>query len=84
MQIYRSDRFTKEYDSVVRYISECSDDQTKKELNRLLTELVQNVKKMDQLHQDLHLVNRLADNSNEIRNKIIETRKKIFRIIDRK
>lgn len=82
MQIFRSERFRKEYDSIVSYINECPNDLTKKDLNRLLGELVHNVKKIDQMHQDLTLINRLGEGNNEIRDKIVETRKKIFKIIN--
>lgn len=82
MQIFRSERFKKEYDTIVNYINECPNDLTKKDLNRLLGELVHNVKKIDQMHQDLTLVNRLGEGNNEIRDKIVETRKKIFKIIN--
>ena len=82
MQIFKSDRFKKEYDAIIGYINECTNDQTKKDLNRLLGELVHNVKKIDQMHQDLTLINRLGEGNSEIRDKIIETRKKIFKIME--
>ena len=82
MQIFKSDRFKKEYDAIIGYINVCANDQTKKDLNRLLGELVHNVKKIDQMHQDLTLINRLGEGNSEIRDKIIERRKKIFKIME--
>lgn len=81
MQIFKSERFTKEYEMISKHISECTNETTKKELNRLSNELVFSVKKIDQMHQDLTITNRLGENNTELRDKILETRKKIFKII---
>lgn len=81
MQIFKSERFTKEYTKISKYISECTNETIKKELRELLNELVLNVKKIDQIHHDLTVTNRLGGNNTESRDKILEIRKKIFKII---
>lgn len=82
MQILTSDRFKKDYEQIKKFIRESSDEKSKMQVNSLLNELVGHVKKMDSYHLDLASIGKLADDTNQVRDKIRDVRKKIFKIIE--
>lgn len=82
MQILGSDRFKKEYEQVKKFIDETKNETVKTELKSLLGELVFNIKKLDSMHRDIVNIRRLPDDSQDLRNKIIEIRKKINKKIN--
>lgn len=81
MQIINSPKFKDEYKKIVEYIEKADDTVKKVEMKRLLQELVSNVKKIDINHTDILISGKLSDDTAEARQKIIEIRKKIFKII---
>ena len=83
MQIFQSETFKNEYRKITDFINQSADEDRKNEVKNLLRELVNCVKKMDSMHADLVSIGKLSDDSNELRARIVETRKKIFRIVDK-
>ena len=83
MQIFQSETFKNEYRKITDFINQSADEDRKNEVKNLLRELVNCVKKMDSMHADLISIGKLSDDSNDLRARIVETRKKIFRIIDK-
>lgn len=81
MQILNSPRFKEEYQKISDFI-EKTEDQTKKiETKRLLQELVSHVKKIDIDHSDIIVSGKLPSDASDSRQKILEIRKKIFKIL---
>ena len=81
MQILNSPRFKEEYQKISDFI-EKTEDQTKKiETKRLLQELVSHVKKIDIDHSDIIVSGKLPSDTSDSRQKILEIRKKIFKIL---
>ena len=81
MQILNSPRFKEEYQKISDFI-EKTEDQTKKiETKRLLKELVSHVKKIDIDHSDIIVSGKLPSDTSDSRQKILEIRKKIFKIL---
>ena len=83
MQIFQSETFKTEYRKITDFINQSADEDRKNEVKNLLRELVNCVKKMDSMHADLISIGKLSDDSNDLRTRIVETRKKIFRIVDK-
>ena len=83
MQIFQSETFKNEYRKITDFINQSADEDRKNEVKNLLRELVNCVKKMDSMHADLISIGKLSDDSNDLRARIVETRKKIFRIVDK-
>ena len=81
MQILNSPKFREEYQKISDYIETIEDQNKKTEMKRLLQELISNVKKIDINHSDIVISGRLSDDTSETRQKILEIRKKIFKII---
>lgn len=81
MQILHSETFKNEYRTITKFINETTDTNVKNQVQSLLKELVSYVKKIDNFHSDLISIGKLPDDMSEIRSKIVETRKKIFKII---
>lgn len=82
MQISSSKAFKEDHKKISKFLSETENETLKNQVKGLFNELTVYVKKMDGMHSDLITIGKLADNSNDIRGKIFETRKKIFKIID--
>ena len=83
MQIFQSETFKNEYRKITDFINQSADEDRKNEVKNLLRELVNCVKKMDSMHADLISIGKLSEDSNDLRARIVETRKKIFRIVDK-
>lgn len=82
MQILNSENFKKDYKTIQNFIEQSSDDQVKNQVKSLLSELITHVRNIDNIHNDLALVSRLSDKTQESRNRIADLRKKIFKIIE--
>lgn len=82
MQISQSETFKKEYKKISDFIKNANNEKNKNEVKKLLNDLTLHVKKMDSMHYDLVSVGKLSNDADDIRNKISDIRKKIFRIID--
>lgn len=83
MQISNSKAFKEDYKKISKFLSETENETLKKQVKGLFNELTVYVKKIDGMHSDLITIGKLSDNSGDIREKIFETRKKIFKIIDK-
>ena len=83
MQIFQSETFKNEYRKITDFINQSADEDRKNEVKNLLRELVNCVKKMDSMHGYLISICKLSEDSNDLRARIVETRKKIFRIVDK-
>lgn len=81
MQILNSPKFREEYQKISDYIETIEDQNKKTEMKRLLQELVSNVKKIDINHSDILISGKLSEDTADARQKILEVRKKIFKII---
>lgn len=81
MQILNSPKFKAEHQQILEFIDKTEDVDKKTELKKLFQQLLMYVKKIDQSHADLIISRRLSDDLNEPKEKILEIRKKIFRII---
>lgn len=81
MQILNSPKFKEEYQKIAEYIDNATDVSQKIEMKKLLQELVSNVKKIDINHSDIIIAGKLSDDTSEARKRVIEVRKKIFKII---
>jgi two-component sensor histidine kinase len=83
MQIFQSETFKNEYKKITDFINQSADENRKNEVKNLLKELVNCVKKMDSMHADLISIGKISDDSTDLRARIVDTRKKIFRIVDK-
>lgn len=83
MQISQTETFKKEYKRIVEFIDQTDNEQKKLEVKGLLKDLVNSVKKMDSMHSDIVSVGKLPEDSADLRARIVETRKKIFKIVDK-
>lgn len=83
MQISQTETFKREYKKIMEFIDQTDNESKKNEVRGLLKELVNLVKKIDTMHLDIVSVGKLPDDSSEFRDRIIETRKKIFKIVDK-
>ena len=77
MSLLNSDRFRNEYKQFQTQIESISDESAKKELSELLGKLVNEVRKLDSMHQELGMRPRLPTGSDETKSRIIELRKQI-------
>lgn len=82
MQILNSENFKKDYKTIQNFIEQSSDGSVKNQVKSLLSELITHVRNIDNIHNDLALVSRLSDKTQESRNRIADLRKKIFKIIE--
>ena len=81
MQISQNEVFKKEYKQITEFLDRCDNETKKSEVQRLLKELVTCVKKIDSIHIDMFSSGKTLDNPDDIRHKLLEIRKKIFKII---
>lgn len=80
LSLRQSPAFQKEYSNWKSQINEIADnEQLKKELSSLLSELVSQVNFLDTQHQDLSINNRLSNQSTEAKDRLLEIRKTIDR-----
>jgi hypothetical protein len=77
-------KFKEEYQKITEYIETVEDQNKKIKMKNLLHELISDVKKIDINHSDMIMYGKLSEDTSLIRQKIFQTRKKIFSIIDKK
>ena len=83
MQISTSKTFKEEYDRISKFIAGCENESLKNQVRSLLIELTSYVRKIDSTHNDIVNLGKLSDNTAEDRTKLMEIRKKIFRLIEK-
>ena len=77
MSLQNNERFQKEIQTYKDFLEKITDETEKKELQKLLNDLIMNVKRMDNMYLDLVYSNQLNTIGSEMREKIKEIRKKI-------
>lgn len=77
MSLINSDRFRAEYKQFQTQIESITDESAKKELIDLLGKLVNEVRKLDTMHQELNMRPRLPSGSADSKSSIQELRKQI-------
>lgn len=78
MLISKSERFLKEYNDFKSSASKISNDRIKTEVEKLITDLVFEVKSLDRKQEDLLIGRKVVDSLTEKKNKIADIRKKIY------
>lgn len=81
MQISKNETFKKEYKQITEFLNQCDNEAKKKEVTNLLKELVRSVEKIDRIHLDMFSTGKALDDPADVRNKMLELRRKIFKII---
>ena len=75
--IFKSERFQKDLQKYKSALEKISDENEKLEIQKLLNDLVLNVKRMDNMYLDMVYSGQLGSVGSEMREKILEIRKKI-------
>ena len=81
LTLLQSEKFREDYDRIQNRISQVENLETKATLTSLLTELVNEIKKVDTINQDAFAMKRPSALGQESRTKIIEIRKQIDRLL---
>ena len=79
LSISRSERFKKDYENYKNAIDQLEDSQTKTELNRLLLDLVNEVKSIDQYYENLAIGSDMPSRIDDSRFSITAIRKELDR-----
>jgi hypothetical protein len=82
MILEKNERFQNEYRSFSDRISKVHNEKIKRELEDDLRSLTNEVRLLDQLHQDLLFQKNLSNSTADSKNKIIDLRKKISKKLD--
>jgi hypothetical protein len=77
MQLSKNERFLNEYNTFKEKINNISDNVVKENLNKLLAQLVSEVKAIDRMHTDTSSILQLANNETNYRSNLTALRKKI-------
>lgn len=77
MQLSKNERFLNEYNTFKEKINNISDNTVKENLNKLLAQLVSEVKAIDRMHTDPSNLAQLSNTETDYRSNIIALRKKI-------
>lgn len=80
--LLKNPKFQQEYREFSEKINSLSNEKAKTEAQRLLKELVTEVRRLDHNHQELMFQRQLPDDIGQSRNKLTEIRKKIVKILD--
>ena len=83
MRIEQSERFINEYNDFKNRINQIDNDSLRNELFSLLKQLLENVRKLDQQHQQLLVERRLPSTSENIKHDIINIRKSIYKRLEK-
>lgn len=78
MQLTRNERFLKEYSDFKKKIEKVKNENIKTELLNALSQLLNEVRAVDQAHQDIFLTNKMPAALDDSKDKIRNLRKKIF------
>lgn len=77
MLISKSEKFLKEYNEFKSAAESVSREDIKKDLQKMISELVVTVKNLDQIHEELFINRQRIDSVSDSKEKIISLRKKI-------
>jgi hypothetical protein len=77
MQVIKSQRFQKEYKDYQHKIEKIENLEIKSQATLLLKKLVNEVKNLDNQHQDMFAGNKVPTGLSDVRTDIINTRKKL-------
>ena len=84
LSILKSERFQKEYQEYQDKIEKITDDALKTQATSLLKSLVNEIKKLDNQHQDMFAAkNNSSSGIGDIRNSVTDLRKKLQSILKR-
>ena len=75
--IFKSERFQSDLQKYKSALEKVSNDDEKKEIQKLLDSLIINVKRMDNMYLDMVYSNQITSIGSEMREKITEIRKKL-------
>ena len=75
--IFSSARFQTDLENYKAALEKITDEEKKKEVQKLITDLMMNVKRMDNMYLDMVYSNQLTSVGSEMREKIIDIRKKL-------
>jgi len=75
--LQRTERFQSDVDRYRKSIESMSNEQAKLEANKLLNNLIYEVKNMDNMYVDMVYANQLPTQGNEMRDKIASIRKQL-------
>lgn len=79
MQLSNNPKFIEEYNQIKDFIEKSESEHIKKEVNDLLQKLINEIRIIDNYHNDLTNLRRMPDDISRSREKILDLRKKIFR-----
>lgn len=80
--LQKNPRFQQEYREFSEKINLLSNEKAKLEAQKLMRDLVTEVKRLDHSHQELNFQRQLPDDIGHSRNKLTEIRKKISKILN--
>lgn len=81
ISLEKSERFQQEYNRYQTYLEKIENPKLKAEFELLLKSLTQEVKKINEQHQQLSMRNTLSDVVHDSRNRLSDVRKKLEKII---
>lgn len=81
MSLQNSTTFQKEYQDFKNSIALISDPNIKSQAHRLLTDLLYEVRRIDSIHQELSFQQTPPENIGLSRNKLLDIRKKLSKLI---
>lgn len=82
MLLLNSEKFKSEYNNFKTRIEKITEQEKKNELERYLGQLVHQIKKIDNYHQDLIFTHKLPESIESDRNEVAVIRKKIIKSLD--
>jgi hypothetical protein len=81
MQISQNERFQKEIKTIKDSLGKIPSEHIKKEIQNLLSELINQVRILDSHHSNIINTKTLSDSAGGTRDRILELRKKIFKTL---
>jgi hypothetical protein len=82
LSILKSERFQKEYQEYQDKIEKVTDDTVRAQATGLLKSLINEIKKLDNQHQDMFAAKNNSAGLSDIRNNITDIRKKLQTIVN--
>lgn len=82
MLLLNSEKFKSEYNNFVTRIEKVTDDARRRELDLSLKQLVNQIQKIDNYHQNLIFTHKLPESIEGERKEIANIRKKIIKLLD--
>jgi uncharacterized coiled-coil DUF342 family protein len=83
LSILKSERFQKEYQEYQDKIKKITDDTVRTQATGLLKSLINEIKKLDNQHQDMFAAKNNSAGLSDIRNNITDIRKKLHDILNK-